>query len=31
VGFGLAIMLAARENRSQNLSDSRKEGTHGLQ
>jgi hypothetical protein len=31
VGFGLAIMLAARENRSQSLSDSRKEGTHGLQ
>jgi ABC-type multidrug transport system fused ATPase/permease subunit len=31
VGFGLAIMLAARGNRSQNLSDSRKEGTHGLQ
>ena len=31
VGFGLAIMLAARENRSQSLSDGRRRGTHGLQ
>jgi hypothetical protein len=30
VGFGLAIMLAARENRSRDLSGSRKEGSHGL-
>jgi hypothetical protein len=30
VGFGLAIMLAARENRSRGLSGSRKEGNHGL-
>jgi hypothetical protein len=30
VGFGLAIMLAARENRSRGLSGSRKEGSHGL-
>jgi hypothetical protein len=30
VGFGLAIMLAARENRSRNLSGSRKGGTHGV-
>ena len=30
VGLGLAIMLAARENRSRGLSRSRKEGSHGL-
>jgi hypothetical protein len=30
VGFGLAIMLAARENRSRSLSGSRKEGNHGV-
>ena len=30
VGFGLAIMLAARENRSRSISGSRKEGSHGL-
>jgi hypothetical protein len=30
VGFGLAIMLAARENRSRNLFGSRKGGTHGV-
>src|ERR1700735_245686 len=30
VGFGLAIILAARENRSRSLSGSRKEESHGL-
>ncbi|HXN99151.1 MAG TPA: hypothetical protein VN881_08760 [Candidatus Acidoferrales bacterium] len=30
VGFGLAIMLAARENRSRGISGNRKEGSHGL-
>jgi hypothetical protein len=30
VGFGLAIMLAARENRSRSISGSRKEGSHGV-
>ena len=30
VGFGFAIMLATRENRSRSLSDSGKEGTHGV-
>jgi hypothetical protein len=30
VGFGVAIMLAVRENRSRSLSGSRKAGTHGL-
>jgi hypothetical protein len=30
VGFGFAIMLATRENRSRSLSGSRKEGNHGV-
>jgi hypothetical protein len=30
VGFGFAIMLATRENRSGLLSASRKEGNHGV-
>jgi hypothetical protein len=30
VGFGLAIMLAARENVSRDLSVTRKEGNHGV-
>ena len=30
VGFGVAIMLAARENRSRSLSGSGKEGNHGV-
>ncbi len=30
VGFGFAIMLAARENRARMLSGTRKEGKHGL-
>jgi hypothetical protein len=30
VGFGFAIMLATRENRSRMLSASRKEGNHGV-
>ena len=30
VGFGLAIMLAARENHSRSISGSRKEGNHGV-
>lgn len=31
VGFGFAIMLAARENRSHSVSDGPRRGTHGLQ